>query len=358
MDALKALKSMGMGGEAEGPGGDKLLKQAQHIWSMLDDMAEQDPQAYSRFIEKQTNEYKQLKAPPQPHLCVRTQFLGTALYVNIMSWQRVPKPKSAEDNIPLFAAPLDNTVDKKMGETISTIAIATNPEVLAEYGIEAKDAEQRKDFINLTLDYVQHFCGRPVDRNFILLPRNVQFKGDLEKAQQFFTDSLKKALKKDKEGQTAEQDPAPDIDLPESMLSRLANISTSGAGTSQSNGSSQKTLDDTPIILPETKSELKPTKKKQLIQELNSEETTLRNPGYILEKSSSGDGLELKVDLPGVTSVSQCELDISEDDVKLYVEGQYELTVQLPSQINDSKARAKFSKKQSTLTLHMPLLNS
>lgn len=357
MDALKALQNMGMGGKVEGPGGDKLLQQAQHIWSMLDDMADQDPESYSRFIEKQTKEYKELNAPPQPHMCVRTQVQRTPLYVNLMSWQRVPKPKSPQDNIPLFAAPLDNIVDKKTGETVSTIAIATNPEVLAEYGVEAKDAEERKDFINLNLDYVQHLCGQSVDRNFTLLPRSIEFKGDLEKAQKYFKDSLKKAMKKDKAEKEAEEDPIPDIDLPDSMLSKLAGISSSGTRKDQPNVSSHKISSDSPIILPDTKNEKKPAMKKNLIQELHSEEARLRRPEYALEKSSD-DCLALRVELPGVTSVSQCELDISEDDVKLYVEGKYELTVHLPSRIDDSDASAKFSKKQSLLTLRMPLANS
>ncbi|KAL8585367.1 hypothetical protein ACOMHN_035565 [Nucella lapillus] len=330
-----------------------MLQQAEHIWAMLDDMVAQDPQAYSRFIDKQTNEYKALTAPPQPYMCVRTQLQGTALYVNMVSWQQVPKPKSPEDNVPLFAAPLDNFKDRKTGDTVLTVAIATNPEVLAEYGVEAKHSEERNSFINLTLDYVQHLSGKSVDRRFTLLPQSVQFKGDLEKAQKYFTDSLKKAMKKDKEGEEAEENPTPDIDLPDSMLSKLAGISTSGARSGQSNDSSPA---DAPIKLPETKNEKKPALKKNLIQELHSEEVRLRTPKHTLEKSSSEDCLVLQVELPGVTSVSQCELDISEDDVELYVEGKYELTVQLPSPIDDSEARAKFSKKHSALTLHMPLI--
>ena len=73
MDALKALHSLGLGGETTGPEGDKLLKQAQHVWSMLDDMAAKDPQAYARFIEKQKKEYHDLRAPPEPHMCVKTE---------------------------------------------------------------------------------------------------------------------------------------------------------------------------------------------------------------------------------------------------------------------------------------------
>ena len=74
MDALKALQSLGLGPETTGPEGDKLLQQAQQVWAMLDDMADKDPQAYKRFIEKQAQEHKELTAPPQPHMSIKTQF--------------------------------------------------------------------------------------------------------------------------------------------------------------------------------------------------------------------------------------------------------------------------------------------
>ena len=48
------------------------MTQAQHIWSMLDDMAIQNPDAYKKFIEKNLTEGKQALRPPEPHMCVRT----------------------------------------------------------------------------------------------------------------------------------------------------------------------------------------------------------------------------------------------------------------------------------------------
>ena len=195
---------------------------------------------------------------------------------------------------------------------MSTVTIATNPEVLAEYGLEAKNAEERKEFINLCLDYVQHLCGRTVDRNFILLPRSTNFKGDLEKAQKFFTDSLKKAMKKDKTSAVEQTAPMPDIDLPDSMLSKLANISSPSDSGNQSQGSSHERSDDGPIILPETLKSEKQAPKKNLIQELQSQEVRLVEPEYSLERSLSEEHLVLRIELPGVTSVSDCQLDISE----------------------------------------------
>lgn len=56
-------------------GTESMMQQAQHIWSMLDDMAENDPKAYRRFIEKQKAEHKEYMSPPEPHMCVQTQMI-------------------------------------------------------------------------------------------------------------------------------------------------------------------------------------------------------------------------------------------------------------------------------------------
>ena len=49
---------------------DALLKQADHMWKMLDNMAEQDPEGYQRFIKKQLEEGATNLKPPQPVFCL------------------------------------------------------------------------------------------------------------------------------------------------------------------------------------------------------------------------------------------------------------------------------------------------
>ena len=49
------------------------MQQAQNIWSMLDDMADSDPSAYRKFIERHLKEGKEMMQPPQPHMCIVTQ---------------------------------------------------------------------------------------------------------------------------------------------------------------------------------------------------------------------------------------------------------------------------------------------
>uniref|UniRef100_A0A3Q2G399 PIH1 domain containing 2 n=1 Tax=Cyprinodon variegatus TaxID=28743 RepID=A0A3Q2G399_CYPVA len=78
-------------------GGRHVLQQVSQFWSMLDDLSENDPVAYSRFIEEQMKRGAEFNAPPELHSCVRTQILEPKpgwLYINICSWKRVPKPSS------------------------------------------------------------------------------------------------------------------------------------------------------------------------------------------------------------------------------------------------------------------------
>lgn len=49
--------------------------QAQQIWSMLDDMASNNPAAYKKFIDQQIKEGKEHIAMPEPHMCVQVLLL-------------------------------------------------------------------------------------------------------------------------------------------------------------------------------------------------------------------------------------------------------------------------------------------
>lgn len=48
-------------------------KQAENIWSMLDEMAINNPESYRKFIEKTISEGKEAMKPPEPHMCVKTR---------------------------------------------------------------------------------------------------------------------------------------------------------------------------------------------------------------------------------------------------------------------------------------------
>ncbi|PVD27474.1 hypothetical protein C0Q70_12635 [Pomacea canaliculata] len=318
-------------------GNNKLLQQAQQVWNMLDDLADNDPQGYQRFIQKQTADYKEMTAPPQPYMCVKTHFqAGEALYVNIMSWARIPAPKSQHDNIPLFAAPV---MDDKKGERkeISTVSITTNPQVLKDC---AKDRSQMTMFIHLVLEYLEHLCHQPVTQHFEVLPDDSSFKGDLQAVQNGFLQALHKSL--EKRDNHSKMDDGKGKESEDSVLTQLSKITVCADGAS--NG--QKL---TPTGLNTN------TNKKVLIEEIEVTKNLI-TPKYDLHISQASNTLVLTVHLPHVTSVSQCQLDVSQDDVKLQVSDKNYLTVTFPVVVDDTKALARFNKKLSTLTLHVPVV--
>lgn len=62
----------------------KYAEEANHIWSMLNDMCESDPSAYRKFVDKHIKEGKEYMAPPKPHMCVSTSKLVSIRYVTRM----------------------------------------------------------------------------------------------------------------------------------------------------------------------------------------------------------------------------------------------------------------------------------
>lgn len=53
-------------------GSESLLSQADSMWKMLDDLAESDPEAYKRFMDKTLKEGSSLFKPPEPCFCIST----------------------------------------------------------------------------------------------------------------------------------------------------------------------------------------------------------------------------------------------------------------------------------------------
>ena len=53
-------------------GSESLLSQADSMWKMLDDLADSDPEAYKRFMDKTLKEGSSLFQPPEPCFCIST----------------------------------------------------------------------------------------------------------------------------------------------------------------------------------------------------------------------------------------------------------------------------------------------
>ena len=63
---------------ADQMGSDSLLNQADSMWKMLDDLAESDPDAYKKFIDKALKDGATSFKPPEPCFCISTILVSRA----------------------------------------------------------------------------------------------------------------------------------------------------------------------------------------------------------------------------------------------------------------------------------------
>ena len=67
-----------------------------------------------------------------------------------------------------------------------------------------------------------------------------------------------------------------------------------------------------------------------------------------------GGAVVVRVELPGLGSVAQCELDVAEHELTLQAPGFASLTLSLPARVLPDGAAAKFKKKQQALVVSIP----
>lgn len=337
----------------EGVDRDSMMTQAQNIWTMLDEMSERDPQAYKKFIDKHMKEGKEYMKPPEPHMCVMTMTTSTKgrYFINFCSWNKVPEPKTPEDAIPVIGTPV--LQDKDENGDFSYSGVAFNPKILEEFGIDCKNSLDRNTLINLAIDYILHQNKTALSRSFSVLPSTTLSKGNLQVLMKAFQGKNKNADDEfdDHLSEMEKTFGLQGLGAKDSLLNKLANLSTE---------ESVQDKNAPNIQLPGLGKEQ--TKKQNLIQEMNSSNSEqvceTKEPDYKMEEKFNGEDLEkltLTIKLPGVNKVSECELDISEDDIDLTVEDRYHLNLSFPYLINDTKASAKFNKNNSSLIITLPV---
>ncbi|WAR04668.1 PIHD2-like protein [Mya arenaria] len=326
-----------------------MMQKASHIWSMLDDMADSDPSGYKKFIDKQMMERKEFMSPPEPHMCVQTWMTkpdNVAFYINFCTWKRIPEPANSEEPVKVAGSAVSQISDDR-GKAAVT-AVAFNQKVLDEFGRDPVRKSDQDILIQIAMDFIEKQHSHiKLNRKYKVLDRT--HKGSVKMIQE----SLSQAFRtKDK-----------DIDENlANMVKSFAPLATESPETligqlhkeesSENNLTTEHSFNEN---LSGIKLNTQPVKK-GLIEEVtsNGSDASLPEPVYKLETSSAGDSLTLRLELPGVKSVTECELDISKDDVSLLVEDKYELKLSLPRTVDDARASAKFIKKTSTLTLQMP----
>ncbi|KAM6370530.1 PIH1 domain-containing protein 2 [Pluvialis apricaria] len=300
------------------------LARAAQLWSLLDEMAENEPRAYRRLLRQQRAEAERLYAPPEPHLCLRARPAGAAgrpLFINVCSWKRVPAPKAPTDPTPVSAGPLE--VVSGEGDLYSIIDIAYNPDVL-QRGEE--NPEKKKHLIHLTLKFVEERCN--LNLSYLYTIESFKLKGSLEMMQQ--------RLK-------GKQMPTPHLSHNTTKELTLDQLLHSMEAEDCSSA---------PVLL---KEESVTQSKVHLIEEISSTEMpqNLSTPVYemitVKDANKKPLKIELKIELPKVSSVSECDLRISKDDIIIEVPEKYKLQLDLPELVDEETTTAVFNKGKQVL---------
>ncbi|XP_067826860.1 PIH1 domain-containing protein 2 [Heptranchias perlo] len=317
-----------------------MLQQVNQLWSMLDDMSESSPEAYQKFIRHHLREGMKQFTLPEPHTCFQTRILEFSeklLYVNLCSWDRVPAPKSDSDPVPLFGGKMEEIVE---GTDIYSITdIAYSPEVLKK---GSEDPMERDQLIRLAMKYIEEQHCLRLSHSYTLVKDKL--KGS------------NKQMKRRLTGRAGPAQTAKEMTSGESGASLLQQL------TSLKSGDKENEENNPPIRLP---SDIAHPKKPGLIEEISSTEFDIRNnvetPKYeillIKDENEKAKTIQLKVELPGVSSVAECDLSVSKDDLVIDVPKKYRLQLDLPEAISEDNVTAKFNKKTCILSVGMPILN-
>ncbi|NWT40323.1 PIHD2 protein, partial [Rissa tridactyla] len=326
---------------------DAALARAAQLWSLLDEMAENEPQAYLRLLRQQRAEAERLCAPPEPHLCLRARpavggrrrrgaqsrlgllqgVVGRPLFINVCSWKRVPAPKAPTDPTPVSAGLLQEVSGE--GDLYSIIDIAYNPDVL-QRGEE--NPEKMEHLIYLTLKFIEKRCNLTL--SYLYTIESFKLKGSLETMQQ--------RLK-------GRQIPTPDLSQNTKKELTLDQLLHSMEAEDCSNA---------PVLL---KEENVTQSKVHLIEEITSTEIpeNLSTPVYqmitVKDANEKPLKIELKMKLPKVSSVSECDLRTSKDDIIIEVPEKYKLQLDLPELVDEETTTAVFNKGKRVLFITLPV---
>uniref|UniRef100_A0A5F5Q2C8 PIH1 domain containing 2 n=1 Tax=Equus caballus TaxID=9796 RepID=A0A5F5Q2C8_HORSE len=264
-----------------------LLSQVTQFWNLLDDLAESNPESYEKFIQQQLKEGKQLCAAPEPQFCLQTRILKPKekiLFINLCGWKRIPAPQSTTHPVPLsIGRPEDMS---EASDVYTVIDVAYNPDVLQA----AEEDQVKKDqLIWMAMKCIEEQLQFTLSHSYHIT--KFRIKGSIQR--------MKQNLMR------IQTDPT---DLREKMRKELT--------LEQIRSSTVSNTDHFPqLLLPKNQVS---GKTGCLIQEMSSTEiqVEMKRPIYelkvVVDQNEKPLKIELKVELPGINSVSLCDLSVSE----------------------------------------------
>uniref|UniRef100_A0A8C0Q6L3 PIH1 domain-containing protein 2 n=1 Tax=Canis lupus familiaris TaxID=9615 RepID=A0A8C0Q6L3_CANLF len=305
------------------------LTQVTQLWNLLDDLAESDPESYKKFIQQQLKEGKELCAAPEPQLCLQSRILKPkekVLFINLCQWKRIPAPQSATHPVLISVGKPEDM--SETSDVYTVISVAYNPDVLQA---AEKDQVKKDQLIRMAMKCIEEKFQFTLSHSYSIT--KFRIKGSIER------------MKQNLMGMQAHP-----TDLREKMRKEL---------TFEEISSTLSNPDHFQLLLP--KGEVS-SKKRCLIEEISSTEiqVEMKEPTYelkiVADQKEKPQKIEIKVELPGINSVSLCDLSVSEDDLLIEVSEKYRLHLNLPESVNTEMTTAKFIKEKATLIITMPLV--
>ncbi|XP_060551014.1 PIH1 domain-containing protein 2 isoform X2 [Pantherophis guttatus] len=306
---------------------EEMLTKATQLWTMLDDMAENNPKSYRHFMQQQLKEAKQHYAPPEPYLCLKTSILKptkTCLFINLCRWSRIPAPKSPSEPVLLSAGKMETLSDNS--EICSILDMAYNPSVLERVEDNSLEKDQ---LIRMSLKYVEEHFNVTLSHSWSMA--KFKLKGSLER--------MRESLRRDQ----------PQLAVPQRNPNKGVTLSQLRSLTAE---------DSSGLFLPVA--ENPEASKKRLIEEISTtDKPEAPQPAYEMTTKKDADEkpleIELKIELPEVCGVSECNLSVSKDDVLVECLEKYRLRVDLPAPVDEEATSATFNKKKGILLVRMPV---
>ncbi|KAF5397093.1 PIH1 domain-containing protein 2 [Paragonimus heterotremus] len=314
-----------------------------------------------------------------------------ALYVNYCEWNAVPEAKS--ESSPIIV---------KCGETFElendiAIAMAFNPNVFVEHDFPMDPSESNEEALLLAVDRKTednryqliwlglHFldmekklttvesnsviCSSAPLRPKVLRPDDRYGKSEQILQSLGYYARLRKTVQKSEEQPGFSSVNSLKINDMVKQLGQEGNLTDDLTAQPDSENQDRTFFSQSePLKLPQDLPVKKPQKK--LIEELPGEKLkTINWRAEVVAAIQTGKSdtnrpnqLKLTFDLPGVTSGTQCDLDITNKKLLLSILASPEkyrpLEFELPCDIIAEKAEAKFNGKREKLTVYAPILNS
>ncbi|CAH8475799.1 unnamed protein product [Schistosoma intercalatum] len=372
----------------------KLLDNANRLWKMLDEMSENDPVCYQKFINRQMESFHKTISPPIIRFVVKlTQKLNEQpLIVNFCEWSIIPEPESSDTPIPVKCGEIF------MINEVNAITLAFNPKVFIEHNFneslkndqihneeiiycQSIHNDNRYQLIWLGLNYLENekslttiesysvkYSNNPIRPKLLKSSNKYGSEQQVFKSIGYFIKPIKTnkkinhevdwiknltpetlmELKNSRSTMNDDDDDAVsdhDIDLCSSSLKSFK------LSTDQSNYDQKSSFNSNEKVLIEEINETS----------VNSHDTTL---GIInsISWSAKVNQLKLTFSLPGIKSGKQCNVDLTINRVKLEVMdssvGFHPLDLRLPCKIETDLAEAKFNSKKEKLIILVPIISS